>query len=235
MDGGDMPGDFDGLRIQGRRLEKQIFTKLGDLSALNIDAIRNAQSSMMGRAGSATSLANEAEAAQRSIEELLDKLLDTANRLDECLPSLPQGQKEQAVRTNQRYREIHRDYLHEFNRTRAALQASIERAELFSGDMGRAGRARPEAEMLLGEQKSLHSSIDMVDELIGRADATREGLVKQRAIYTTTAANLDQIAQRFPLIRDAMIRIRRYKQRDMIVLAVVIATCILFTLWYVFG
>lgn len=69
-----MPGDFDGLRIQGRRLEKQIFTKLGDLSALNIDAIRNAQSSMMGRAGSATSLANEAEAAQRSIEELLDKV-----------------------------------------------------------------------------------------------------------------------------------------------------------------
>jgi hypothetical protein len=85
--------------------------------------------------------------------------------------------------TTDRYREIHRDCLLELNRTcvslhflmiyfafksvKSSLRSSLQRVELFGGHSSRDDGNKSESDMLLQEQNQLHSSIHMIDELIG--------------------------------------------------------------------
>eukprot|EP00474_Spongospora_subterranea_P005780 CRZ06238.1 hypothetical protein [Spongospora subterranea] len=228
--------DFDNYKTQARRLEKQIYGKLEELSALNIGAIRQAQSSLALRTVS-QDLSNGAIALQNCIKSLFEKFSETISRMDEHLESLPSHspQRKRMAQVVDRFREINRDYLLEFSRTQNALRSSIQRAELFAGDKSHRDGSNSESDMLLREKNNLNASIDMIDELIGRAEATRDGLGRQRGVFSSTADRLDQLARKFPLIHSSINRINRHRQRDKFALAFVLAVCMLFTLWYSFG
>ena len=64
---------------------------------------------------------------------------------------------------------------------------------------------------------------------------TKDTLVDQRRLIVSSSSGLGQIATMFPTLNRLINTIQFKKTRENIVLAMVIAACILFTLWYLFG
>lgn len=74
----------------------------------------------------------------------------------------------------------------------------------------------------------------MVDDQISIAIATKESLDHQKKSLGGITQKIAVLANRFPLINSLMQRINIRKRRDSIILASVIATCIVLMLLYMF-
>ena len=74
----------------------------------------------------------------------------------------------------------------------------------------------------------------MIDDQISIAIATKENLQSQRKVLGTITQKMNSLANRFPLINSLMQKINLRKRRDTIILAGVIATCIIILLMYAF-
>jgi hypothetical protein len=67
--------DFDNNRAQSRRLEKQIYAKLNELSKLNLGVVRQVQTSIsIGPPSAGNGLFDDAVSVPKTIEALLDKV-----------------------------------------------------------------------------------------------------------------------------------------------------------------
>jgi len=139
-----------------------------------------------------------------------------------------------------------RDILHmnqlEFTRTKANIQSALTRQELLSDASARHASGssstsdplmRPQTAQLLREGRSLQQSIRMTDDIISQALAARDSLFSQGAVFFGVRHKLERLGSTFPIVGQLMNRISASKQRDMIVLACVIATCLFFTILYV--
>lgn len=72
----------------------------------------------------------------------------------------------------------------------------------------------------------------MADEAIGAAQYARSGLETQGQTFGNVTGNLGALVNQFPLIRKTIGQIKSKKHRDTIVLSVVLAMLIIFTIWY---
>jgi len=63
--------------------------------------------------------------------------------------------------------------------------------------------------------------------------SARDSLSSQGSVFAGVRGKLGQLGATFPVVGQVMSRINVSKQRDMIVLACVIATCMFFTVVYV--
>lgn len=68
-----------------------------------------------------------------------------------------------------------------------------------------------------------------------QAMETKDSLVDQRRLITSSSSALTSMATMFPAINRVMGSIQFRKTRENIVLALVIASCVCFTLWYLVG
>jgi hypothetical protein len=66
-----------------------------------------------------------------------------------------------------------------------------------------------------------------------QAAAARESLFSQGSVFAGVRGKLTTLGTTFPVVGKLMSRINVSKQRDMIVLACVIATCMFFTFIYI--
>lgn len=109
---------------------------------------------------------------------------------------------------------------------------------------------------------SINNSSSLVDQAIDQAQETRQALDRQKKILQKGSSGLSQLLGNFPtcfatvcmigkLIHFCIIvllfvglfpaannfinKIRTKKQRDQIILASVVALCVLFCVWWVFG
>jgi Golgi SNAP receptor complex protein 1 len=92
---------------------------------------------------------------------------------------------------------------------------------------------RPRTEQLLREGHSLHQSLKMTDDALDSVIQARESLGNQRVTMMGVTGKLKNLGAKFPVIGQLMNRISCKHQRDMIVLASVIAVCMIFTFLYV--
>lgn len=90
-------------------------------------------------------------------------------------------------------------------------------------------------EHLLRERNAINNSIKSADTVLSQASEIRANLRTQRNSLGVSMGYVSNIASNVPGLNHVMDAIRRKRSRDDLILSGVIATCILFTLWYLFG
>lgn len=88
-------------------------------------------------------------------------------------------------------------------------------------------------DMLLRERGALTQSHSVVDEILSRAAETTSTLARQRSAISTAAGRLGGVAGRIPGLQGLMQAIHSRRIKNEVIMALVIATLICFTIWWV--
>lgn len=88
---------------------------------------------------------------------------------------------------------------------------------------------------LLRERNHIQNSMSAASSVLGQAENIRQDLHWQGRSLRSTGSLMGQIASNIPGINHLVDQIRRRRLQDDKVVAGVIATCVVFTLWYMFG
>jgi Golgi SNAP receptor complex protein 1 len=119
---------------------------------------------------------------------------------------------------------------------KSVVGSSLKRAELLDFSAKRRNSDEKEqsrnVDILLKEQSSLERSLRSTDAVLGQAFATHDDLRRQSGILAGARNKALQMLSTSPMINNLIVKIRRAKQKDMIVLAITIAICLTFTVIY---
>jgi len=234
---------FESLKREASKLERQLEEKVARYQQLAQKS--NAQSSAsksMDKNSSwnkmeqgQTNGANEKEqvtALQHDIQRSMQALQDwIATRLD------PSAETSHQMLIVKRYREILFDLTGDYQKAQQVWQRSQERMELFKGAdrTGSNGEIQdPGMQSLMRERNHIQNSLNGANAVLGQASQIRSDLGAQRAGLGRAATGIGSILSNIPGINALVEGIRRKRSKDDKILAGVISTCILFTLWYLF-
>ena len=173
----------------------------------------------------------QATALQHDIQRSMQALQDwIATRLD------PAATTSHQMLVVKRYREILFDLTGDYQKAQQVWQRSQQRMELFKGaNRSNSGEIQdPAMESLLRERNHIQNSLNGASQTLAQAQSIRADLGAQRASLTRTMTGIGSIVTAIPGVNSLVDAIRRKRSRDDQILAGVIASCILFTLWYLF-
>ena len=141
-----------------------------------------------------------------------------------------------------RYEQVLRDTKLDYDRIQQQYTRFYERNELFSSTNNNAAtagnngsNADPAMEALLRERNSMSNSINHTTNILHQADSIRNELHQQGRSLRNTNSVVGMITSHVPSINTLIDTIRRRRNSDDTIVAIVIALCIVFTFWYVFG
>lgn len=138
-----------------------------------------------------------------------------------------------------RYREILFDCSADFKKTSAAVSRRREAAELFLGAKpcrnsdDNNGRD-PAMEQLLRERNAIGNSIKSATSVLGQASEIHSDLRNQGQSLRNVSGKMARIVSNVPGLNHLIEAIHRKRNRDDMIVSMVTACCILFTLWYIF-
>lgn len=232
-------GEFDQLRREATKLERQLedrvskyqlFSTNGGGDSTSLDYTEMGLSSRQSGTSD-----NDHEALASEIQRTMSALGDLTGSMANIAKRTNSAQHSLLVK---RYREILFDYKADFEKAAQAAQKRKETAALFHG-VGRNGSLNGEdggaTEHLLRERNAINNSIKSADTVLSQASEIRANLRTQRNSLGVSMGYVSNIASNVPGLNYVMDAIRRKRSRDDMVLSGVIASCILFTLWYLFG
>lgn len=244
----EMGNGWEELRKQARQLENEIdlklvsFSKLGtnyrglrDYGAFNAVAHRAPFSDSSSMQLNKSSTAHVFEAMAMEIEQLLARLTKVNDKMSDYMQNLSMNsQNATLVHMLQRHRDILQDYSHEFQKTKINVLAVKEREELLGASYldNNAYKTANQTDLYLKEHQHLVNSERLVDDQISIAVATKENLQSQKSALYAITHRMSFVTNRFPSLNSLIVRINFRKRRDTIILACVIALCIIFLLWY---
>jgi golgi SNAP receptor complex member 1 len=136
-----------------------------------------------------------------------------------------------------RYREILFDLTGDYTKAHQGWQRSQERMELFKGaDRSKSnGEGQdPAMDHLMRERNHIQNSLNGANQTLEQAFSIRADLAAQRSGLGRITSGVGVIVSSIPGLNGLVDAIRRRRSRDDQILAGVIASCILFTLWYLF-
>ena len=136
-----------------------------------------------------------------------------------------------------RYREILFDLTGDFEKSRQAHVRKQERAKLMEGARTnmQSDDLDPAMEHLMREGRHISNSMNAAASVISQASEVRADLRSQGLSLGRVQNTMGLIAQNIPGLNTLVDKIRRKRSKDDKILAGVIASCILFTLYYLFG
>jgi Golgi SNAP receptor complex protein 1 len=136
-----------------------------------------------------------------------------------------------------RYREILFDLTGDFEKARQANVRKQERAKLLEGarSNSQGDGTDPAMDHLLRERNHIGNSLNAADAVINQASEVRSDLRNQGMSLGRVTTTMGKIAGNIPGLNTLVEGIRRKRSKDDKIVAGVIASCILFTLWYVIG
>ncbi|KAF6256582.1 Qb-SNARE, Gos1/GS28-family [Scenedesmus sp. NREL 46B-D3] len=220
---------WEDLRKEARKLEGELDVKLASYGKLCSGF--EAGGKGPGSAAAADQLARQKAA---EIESLLQRLSD----VNHDMSSVIAGAADSRSHTLARHRDILQDLTQEFRRLDYQLGAARDRAELLAGGAELpllSVQVASSSGALLRERATLSSSTNYVDDMLAQAQSVSRGLLEQRRIFGNVQDNLGTIGEKFPAISGLLNAIRRKKSKDTLVLSGVIASCIVFTIIYLFS
>lgn len=138
--------------------------------------------------------------------------------------------------TMQRHAEILHDYNQEFRKTRDALAASRDHADLMAGAAAAAegGRVRsagggPGLEGLYKERAAISGATSGADTAIATGLSLKEDLERQRAMFASMVERMETMSEGLPAVNRLIGQIRRKKKRDVLIMAAVVGTLLFIT------
>ena len=175
---------------------------------------------------------DEETSVQQEIQRLLNHLQD-----------LISGRLTQAARNPSqhavvgRYRDIMMDLRSDFEKSQQTVRRAAERRELLQGSSATSVDSGndPATEHLLRERNHIQNSMNSINNVVGQAEAVGHDLRYQSRSLRNTQSLIGQITGNIPGLNTLVEQIRRKRSRDDVIVAGVIAVCVVFTLWYMFG
>lgn len=226
---------WDDLKKSSRRMEGLVYNKLTDFSK----AIQQVNTHHREEDEKKTF------ALEKEIKELLTKLERMHDEMEQLLSSSSESAQlntDNNSYTLQRYRTILSDYSQEFKKnldqfnaykTRAQLMTQGNGTNLLAQEKNSLAVNKGKTELLLREKNSLQQSLKMTDDVISQAQYARNSLLNQGRVLLGVGGKLGSLGTKFPMVNRLLGKITSYKNRDMIVLAIVIASCMFFTVIYI--
>ena len=185
--------------------------------------------------GASSSAAEDEAALRHDIQRTMTNLQDLVNT--QLQPAAERSGKSLLVK---RYREILFDLSGDFEKSRQAHTRKMERAKLMEG--ASANRRKSPLEIdnmgmdhLMRERSHISNSQSAAAAVINQAVEIRNDLRSQGFSLGRAQGAMGQIANNIPGINTLVEQIRKKRSKDDMIVAGVIASCILFTLWYLFG
>ena len=168
---------------------------------------------------------------QRTLNALQD-LLQT-----KLSPAAERSNKSQHILLVKRYREILFDLSGDFSKSQQAWTRRKEQLELFAGanQNNNGDQQDPAMEHLLRERNHIQNSLTASSSVIHQALEIHSDLRQQGTSLRGVSGMIGTITNHIPGLNRLVDNIRRKKGRDDIIVSGVIASCILFTLWYIFA
>lgn len=185
-----------------------------------------------GSAATAASDKDQAMNLQHDIQRSLQALQDwIATRLD------PAAESSHQMLVVKRYREILFDLTGDYQKAQQVWNRSQERMELFKGaDRTSSGDGQDAGmDSLMRERGHIQNSLNGANQTLAQAAQIRADLGAQRMSLGRVTSGIGTIMTNVPGLNTLVDRIRARRSRDDNILAGVIASCILFTLWYFFN
>jgi Golgi SNAP receptor complex protein 1 len=183
-------------------------------------------------------LDNEESALSNDIQRTISQMNELINT--KMSPSAECTGRAQHALLVRRYREIVFDCGAEYGKTRAGIARRREARELFSnataGGGGLGGGGGNEADrQLLRERNAIDNSMNGASSVLNQAAYVRAELRNQGLNLRGISGTMGRIASHVPGLNAIIDKIRKKRLQDDRVVGGVVAMCILFTLWYLFG
>ena len=165
------------------------------------------------------------------IDSALARLSDVNASMSHALS----GGTDSRAHTLARHRDILHDFSQEYRRLSSIVGAARDRADLLGGSAG--GASAPlmgsgSAGLLLRERGILDRSNAAVDQVIGQAQGVASSLTGQRQLFDAIDSKVASIGAKFPVVNSILNAVRRRKNRDNLILAGVLCSCIFLILIY---
>mmetsp|Transcript_11590 Transcript_11590/g.16241 ORF Transcript_11590/g.16241 Transcript_11590/m.16241 type:complete len:248 (+) Transcript_11590:189-932(+) len=245
--------EFDSLRREATKLERHLEDRVAryqqlaqkfNPNAATLSATAAADtnttngSSILDSMETGTSSVEEENSLQNEIQRTLSNLGDLINH--KLSPAADRSSKSQHLLLVKRYREILFDLTGDFQKASSTLQRKREQAELFSGSNGGinggdSSQQDPAMEALLRERSHIQNSMNAANDVLGQAGDIYGDLRQQGMSLRGVSSKILKITSNVPGLNRVVENIRRKRNMDDKVVAGVIAACILFTIWYLFG
>lgn len=232
--------EFDTLKRQATKLERSLEEKVARYQQL-VQSIPDTTTndlflaeSGMGSASVATTAQDEAT-LRHDIQRTLTTLQDLVTT--QLQPTAEKIGKSLLVK---RYREILFDLSGDFEKSRQAHTRKVERAKLMEGA---AGARSPNSlavdqdgmDHLMRERNHIHGSQTAAASVLHQATEIRNDLRSQGMSLGRATSMMGQIAGNIPGINTIVEKIKKKRSKDDMIVIGVISSCVLFTLWYLFG
>lgn len=140
-----------------------------------------------------------------------------------------------------RFEAVTENYSREFQQATQAVEQKVERRKLLARPsiLGspydvESGSINEQQQQLLREKDTITSSLDLLRNVMTQGRESLNSLTRQQDQFVGVNRTLHQLTNKFPSLRSVMSRIHRAKLKQTIVLAVIVASCILFMVWYSF-
>eukprot|EP00732_Lithocolla_globosa_P006503 Lithocolla_globosa_v1_NODE_7607_length_924_cov_67.649022.p1 type:complete len:249 gc:universal NODE_7607_length_924_cov_67.649022:49-795(+) len=218
---------WESLTKQARQLENEIDSRLVSFSKLG--------SSLGPTRGAATE--HLADVASLEVEELLRQLGNVIEQMSVCLKDVEPSKSTTMMHTLQRHRDILYGNTKEHKKTKMNITAIREQTELMNSvqnDIGTFKNGQRE-DYLMTERDRIGRSHQMTDQIIETAYEAKDQLGRQQHTYLGSQSKLSGTAGRLPLFNSLIQKVGLRKKRDTLIIAAVIAACIIFTLLYIFA
>ena len=198
----------------------------------------NSLDSLLNSAETGSVIPTEEETILRNdIQRTLSALSDLIQT--KLAPVAERSGKSQQQLLVKRYREILFDLTGDFQKTSALFARKKEQLELFAGANTQGGNSNnPEDEAmqhLMRERNHIHNSLAASSAVINQAAEIHSDLRSQGMSLRGVQGTILRITSNIPGLNRLVENIRRRRSRDDMILSGVIAMCILFILWYLFG
>lgn len=219
--------NWESIKKNLRSLESSLYSELLQYQTITTTINNN---HTHHNTSSIHTLEQQIEGGLSRMSELCDSLYTLLNTSDASLHTSLQY-------AHNRYIGVLNDFNNDYKKHKQRLQQSSTRQQLLNNSSSvRVGSSSSiyniNDDQLMNESTGLHRSLQITDSLLGAADDTHQSLHRQQSTLNTSRFKLSSLNTTFPSINKLMSRITLYKHRDNIILAVLVASLIVFTLWY---
>lgn len=219
--------DWASLRNQARKLENEVEQKLISFS-------------MLGNSSSKTSKKAENDSARSEgmaleIQQSLSKLEAINEQMHE---EVGDNAAASVAHTLSRHTRILEDMRRDFIKSRKSMKKARDKSELLTSvqrDINSYRHAEAQRQdAYMRELDHTTNASRTAEDAMDVAMAAKEALVNQRGMLGSVNSRLSVLAKRFPAMNNVLEKVKFRKNRDKIILAGVIATCICFMMLYTF-
>ena len=214
--------------MQARKIEGDLDTKIAAFGKL-------CSAFEYGYAAGESGLSTDQALVQKSaeIESLINELTVVNDKISTCIGSNGSNSRAHVLA---RHRDILHDFTQEYKRLSNIAGAARDRADLLGSSMkgGSASNAGTNSTtgLLLRERSTLDRSSSAIDTVVAQAYGVASHLGQQRQLFDALDSKLTSLGAKFPVVNSILNAVRRRKNRENVILASVMAVCVLLILIY---